>query len=158
VERRGEATFQSEWGGEWKAISFYNRATQNEQLVLQKGHVDPDTPTLVRMHQLAPLTDIFGRQTPRAGMLQKSMEIIGREGAGIIVVLRDNENDMLTRMLQFIDKGGAGMDELRDYGVGAQVLADLGVHDMILLSNTEHSLIALDGYDLAVVGQRPIEA
>jgi len=158
VERRGEATFHSAWGGEWKAISFYNRATQNEQLVLQKGHVDPEVPTLVRMHQLAPLTDIFGRQSERAGLLQKSMEIIGREGAGIIVVLRDNEADMLTRMLQFIDRGGSGMDELRDYGVGAQVLADLGVHDMVLLSNTEHSLIALDGYDLSVVGQRPIEA
>ena len=51
----------------------------------------------------------------------------------------------------------AGMDELRDYGVGAQILAELGVHDMILLSNNAHSLIALDGYGLAVVGQRPID-
>ena len=49
------------------------------------------------------------------------------------------------------------MDELRDYGVGAQILADLGVHDMVLLSNSQHSLVALDGYDLAVVGHKPIE-
>jgi len=49
------------------------------------------------------------------------------------------------------------MDELRNYGAGAQILAELGVHDMILLTNSNHSLIALDGYDLAVVGQRPIE-
>ena len=41
--------------------------------------------------------------------------------------------------------------------MGAQILADLGVHDMILLSNSHHSLIALDGYDLAVVGQRSVE-
>ena len=48
------------------------------------------------------------------------------------------------------------MDELRDYGVGAQILSELGVRDMILLTNTHHSLVALDGYDLAVVGERPI--
>ena len=46
---------------------------------------------------------------------------------------------------------------LRTYGVGAQILAELGVHDMVLLTNSHHSLIALDGYDLSVVGQRPIE-
>ena len=49
------------------------------------------------------------------------------------------------------------MDELRDYGVGAQILADMGVHDMVLLTNTQHSLVALDGYGLAVVGQRSID-
>ncbi len=158
IERRAETTFDSRWGGDWKAISFYNKATQTEQLVLQKGHVDPDKPTLVRMHQMSPLSDTFGKLGARGGLLPRCMEIIGEEGAGIIVVLRGDEPDMLTRMLQH----SAGivqndMDELRNYGAGAQILADLGVHDMILLTNSHHSLIALDGYDLAVVGQRPIE-
>ena len=49
------------------------------------------------------------------------------------------------------------MDELRDYGVGAQILAEMGVHDMVLLSNSHHSLVALDGYGLAVVGERAID-
>jgi len=46
--------------------------------------------------------------------------------------------------------------EQRDYGVGAQILAELGVHDMILLTNTKHSLVGLEGYDLSIVGERPI--
>jgi 3,4-dihydroxy 2-butanone 4-phosphate synthase/GTP cyclohydrolase II len=158
IERRAETTFDSQWGGEWKAISFYNKATQTEQLVLQKGHVSPDQPTLVRMHQLSPLTDTFGKQGARTGLLPRSMEIIGEEGAGIIVILRSTEPDMLTRMLQENAGIASGdMDELRNYGAGAQILADLGVHDMVLLTNSHHSLIALDGYDLAVVGQRPID-
>lgn len=158
VERRAETTFQSQWGGDWKALSFYNKATQTEQLVLQKGHVSPDQPTLVRMHQMAPLSDTFGAQSARSGLLAKSMEIIGEEGAGILVVLRGDEPDMLTRMLHHHAGTAQGdMDELRNYGAGAQILAELGVHDMILLTNSHHSLIALDGYDLAVVGQRPIE-
>ncbi|MBU0657400.1 MAG: 3,4-dihydroxy-2-butanone-4-phosphate synthase, partial [Alphaproteobacteria bacterium] len=158
VERRAETTFQSQWGGDWKAISFYNKATRTEQLVLQKGHVDPDTPTLVRMHQFSPLTDTFGKQGSRAGLLQRSMEIISAEGAGIIVLLHGDEPDILTRMLQQNAGIAVGdMDELRNYGAGAQILAELGVHDMVLLTNSHRSLIALDGYDLAVVGQRPIE-
>jgi len=158
VERRAETSFTSKWGGEWKAISFFNRATQTEQIVLQKGHVDPERPTLVRMHQMSVLNDVFGKEGPRSGVLARSMEIVGQEGAGIIVLLRTDGPDMLTRMLQVsAGQEDANMDELRDYGVGAQILAELGVHDMVLLTNSQHSLIALDGYDLAVVGQRPID-
>jgi 3,4-dihydroxy 2-butanone 4-phosphate synthase/GTP cyclohydrolase II len=157
VERRAEKSFTSKWGGDWKAISFYNRATQNEQLVLQKGHVDPDKPTLVRMHQSAPLSDTFGNVGDRADLISRSMQIIAEEGSGILVLLHSDSSDRLTRILQQDPTAmPGGADELRNYGVGAQLLADLGVHDMILLTNSQHSLIALDGYDLAVVGQRPI--
>ncbi|MDO7835898.1 3,4-dihydroxy-2-butanone-4-phosphate synthase [Sphingobium sp. HBC34] len=158
VERRVATNFTSRWGGEWKAISYYNRATRGEQLVLQKGHVDPDSPTLVRMHQFAPLSDTCGMQGPRESLLQRSMEIIGAEGAGVIVMLRGSEKDILSLTLQRETGVAPGeMDELRDYGVGAQLLAELGVHDMILLTNSHHSLVALDGYDLSVVGHRPID-
>ncbi|MDF0542710.1 3,4-dihydroxy-2-butanone-4-phosphate synthase [Sphingobium sp. H39-3-25] len=160
VVRRAEATFTSRWGGQWKAITFYNKATQTEQIVLQKGHIEADKPTLVRMHQMSPLNDMFGLEGPRGDLLAKSMEIIGREGAGIVVILanRTDDNDMLSRLLQHhAGAPDSGMDELRDYGVGAQILAELGVHDMVLLSNSHHSLIALDGYDLAVVGHQTIE-
>ncbi|MFO1259734.1 MAG: 3,4-dihydroxy-2-butanone-4-phosphate synthase [Sphingomonadaceae bacterium] len=158
IERRTEADFTSRWGGDWKAITFFNSATQSEQLVLQKGHIDPDKPTLVRMHQLSPLTDVFGEESPRAGILARSMEIIGEEGSGLIVAINRRTPDDFSRLLQVRDgTQPRDMDELRDYGVGAQILAELGVHDMILLTNTHHSLVALDGYGLAVVGQRAIE-
>jgi len=158
VEKLTEVSFTSQWGGAWKAMTFFNRASQTDQLVMQKGHIDPDKPTLVRMHQINPLADVFGEDGPRAGMLARSMEAIGKEGAGIIVAINRRTPDYFTRLLQH-EKGTdeSGMDELRDYGVGAQILAELGVHDMILLSNTTHSLVALDGYDLTVVGHRPID-
>ncbi len=158
VERRAEASFISCWGGEWKAITFFNTATQSEQLVLQKGNIDPEQPTLVRMHQLSPLADVFGAEGVRSGLLARSMEVIGAAGSGLIVAINRRGPDDFSRLLQAHSGGEArDMDELRDYGVGAQILAELGVHDMILLTNTQHSLIALDGYGLAVVGQQPID-
>ncbi|MCW2364631.1 3,4-dihydroxy 2-butanone 4-phosphate synthase/GTP cyclohydrolase II [Sphingobium sp. B7D2B] len=158
LERRAEATFTSRWGGEWRAVTFFNRATESEQVALIKGHVTPEQPTLVRMHQVSVFTDIFGEEGPRASLLSRAMEMIADAGAGVIVVINRPSEDRFSRQMKIRtgEASPAGMDELRDYGVGAQILADLGVHDMILLTNSHHNLIALDGYDLAVVEERAI--
>ncbi len=160
VEQRAEASFTSEWGGEWRALTFWNKATGSEQVALVKGRIDPDKPTLVRMHALSPFADVFGEGGPRGGLLRKSMEIIGKEGAGVIVVINRPRPDGYTVALQ--TRSGAippkDMDELRDYGVGATILTELGVQEMILLSNTHHTLIGLDGYGLSIAGTRPIDS
>ncbi|MGN7997771.1 3,4-dihydroxy-2-butanone-4-phosphate synthase [Sphingomonas sp. 22176] len=160
VEQRAEATFTSEWGGEWRALTFWNKATGSEQVALVKGRIDPDKPTLVRMHALSPFADVFGEGGPRGGLLRRSMEIIGAEGAGVIVVINRPRPDGYTVALQ--TRSGAippkDMDELRDYGVGATILTELGVQEMILLSNTHHTLIGLDGYGLSIAGTRPIDS
>ncbi|MFT3965131.1 MAG: 3,4-dihydroxy-2-butanone-4-phosphate synthase [Sphingobium sp.] len=161
VVKRAETRFTSKWGGDWQAVTFFNKATGEETLVLQKGKVDPEKPTLVRMHTLSVFTDILGEENDRAGLLEKSMEIIAARGAGIIVLLNRPMGGNLSKALQFREKIRAGeeppLEELRDYGVGAQILAELGVHDMTLLTNSHYDLIALDGYDLAVVGEQPID-
>ncbi|BAK68364.1 MULTISPECIES: 3,4-dihydroxy-2-butanone-4-phosphate synthase [Sphingobium] len=159
IERRAETTFRSRWGGEWRSVAFFNRATQSEQVALIKGHISPENPTLVRMHQVSMFSDIFGEEGARAGLLARSMELIAEEGAGVVVVINRPDTDRFSRSMRARSAGAEGlssMDELRDYGVGAQILAELGVHDMILLTNSHHNLIALDGYDLSVVGERPI--
>ncbi len=160
IERRSEVSFRSRWGGDWRAISFFNRATQSEQVALVKGHVSSESPTLVRMHQTSLFADIFGEEGPRSGVLGSAMEMIAEEGAGIVVLINRAEPDRFSRTIRARAIGPnesmRTMEELRDYGVGAQILAELGVHDMILLTNSHHNLIALDGYDLSVVGERAI--
>ncbi len=160
VEKRAESRFTSEWGGDWTAITFWNKATETEQVALVKGKVSADQPTLVRMHALSPFSDMFGEGGARGGLLRRSMEIIGEEGAGVVVVINKPRPDQFTMALQA--RAGklkpADMDELRDYGVGATILTELGVHDMILLTNTHHTLVGLDGYGLSIVGERPIDS
>ena len=158
VEKRAEARFISEWGGEWTALTYWNKATGTEQIVLVKVKVDPTRPTLVRMHALSPFADAFGEGGERSGLLRRSMEIIAAEGAGVIVVINRPRADQFTVALQA--KAGLlpqeDMEELRDYGVGAMILTELGVEEMVLLTNTHHTLIGLDGYGLSIVGERPI--
>jgi len=159
VEKRAEARFTSDWGGEWTAFTFWNKATESEQVALVKGRIDPSKPTLVRMHAMSPFSDIFGEGGSRGGLLRRSMEIIGEEGAGVVVVINKPRPDQFSVALQA--RAGTlepkDMDELRDYGVGATILTELGVQDMILLTNTHHTLIGLDGYGLSIVGERAID-
>ncbi len=159
VEKRAESRFVSRFGGTWNAISFHNKATGDDTLALTLGNIDPAKPTLVRMHLLNLFGDIFAEDSPRTGLLQKSMDIIAREGAGVIVVINRMKAGGFTIMTK-AHKGEAApgeMEELRDYGVGAQILAELGVQDMELLTNSHHSLVALEGYGLSIVGERPID-
>jgi 3,4-dihydroxy 2-butanone 4-phosphate synthase/GTP cyclohydrolase II len=73
VEKKLEVRFNSRWGGKWTTITYFNMAKPSEQLVLKKGQIGSEKPTLVRMHQPAPLTDLLG-EMERARLLERSME------------------------------------------------------------------------------------
>ena len=160
VEKRAEMAFESKWGGQWKAMTFFNKATGEESIALVKGKIDPTNPTLVRMHTASYFVDMFGEQSERAGLLSRSMELIAEAGAGVIVVINRPMKDSVTRFMKLRGEGkGAGapeVEELRDYGVGAQILAELGVEEMVLLTNTHHALVGLEGYGLSIVDERAI--
>jgi len=159
VEKLAGTRFESEFGGQWTAHAFHNTATGDETLALTYGHVSADKPTLVRMHSVSIFNDALGEVSPRTGALQRSMQMIANDGAGVVVIINRRFDRVWSRDVEMHAGTGdvSDMDELRDYGVGAQVLTELGVHEMILLTNSHHSLIALEGYGLSIVGERPID-
>lgn len=154
-----ETRFTSRWGGEWAVRAYRNTATGTEQIALVKGRLDVTQPVLVRMHALSPFADVFGEDGDRSRMLQRSMEMIAKEGSGVIVIINRQRADGFTTAVRRHagEQVEVPMEELRDYGVGAMILAELGVHDMILLTNTHHTLVGLDGYGLSIVAERRIE-
>lgn len=158
VERLLDKDFHSEYGGEFKYYVYYNKVEYAEHVAIVKGSVFPDIPTLVRMHSFSLGSDALGSIDAKdAGVLQKSMEMIGTEGSGIIVVIRDTSpTDESNRIKQLRSSPSSPVNELRDYGVGAQILTDLGVRDIILLSNSNRSIIGLEGFGLRVVETRSI--
>jgi 3,4-dihydroxy 2-butanone 4-phosphate synthase/GTP cyclohydrolase II len=159
VEKVQETAFKSVYGGDWRAIVYRNKALGTETMALVKGPIDPEKPTLVRMHTLNMFFDTLGEDSDRRGLLHRSMQMIDDEGEGVVVVINRDVPNRFSAAINFRSGGGgADMNELRDYGIGAQILAALGVHDMILLTNSQHTLIALSGYGLNIVGERPIPA
>jgi 3,4-dihydroxy 2-butanone 4-phosphate synthase/GTP cyclohydrolase II len=157
IERISEERFQSFWGDEWTGISFLNKAVDEENLVLQKGKIDPSKPTLVRIHGFDLFADVLRQKGPRTGLLGRSMRIIAEEGAGVIVLLARRTPGKVSLALDMLRNGREDdMPELRDYGVGAQILAELGIHDMILLTNSHRTLVGLDGYGLSIAEERAL--
>ena len=153
VERAGESTFTSQHGGEWRAINYRSTVDGSVSVVLQKGRVLPDSPTLVRMHRISLFDDVLGRDGDRRDTLQRAMRVIGEDGSGLIVCLMPGQPEQLRREVAGTPGDG---ETLREYGIGAQILADLGVSEMTLLTNSHRNVIGLEGYGITVVGERPI--
>jgi 3,4-dihydroxy 2-butanone 4-phosphate synthase / GTP cyclohydrolase II len=152
VERTSDAPFTSDYGGDWRAITYRNKIDASNSIVLQKGKIDSGKPTLVRMHAISVFADILGQPGPRKRVLQRAMKAIGDAGSGVIVVLMPSGADSLARELS----GDKAEMDLRNYGIGAQILADLGIHEMELLTNSHRNVIGIEGYGINIVGERPI--
>ena len=152
VQCESETTLESSYGGEWSIKTYRNKIDRSVTVVMQKGRVIPGEPTLVRMHGVSMFDDMLGRDGPRKRILQRSMEEIGRQGSGVIVVLMPHDSEAIAQEVS----AQKPSKELRNYGIGAQILADLGVEEMLLLTNSHRNVIAIDGYGLSIVGEVPI--
>ncbi|WP_260483062.1 3,4-dihydroxy-2-butanone-4-phosphate synthase [Sphingomicrobium flavum] len=157
VEEVAESRFTASSGAAWQAHVYRDKATGAEQMALVHGGIDPETPTMVRMHSLDLFADVLGERNARSGQLHGAMRMIEAEGSGVVVALHAASSGSLSRatLLRSGQKVETN-DAMRSYGIGAQILAALGIHDMILLSNSKHSPVGLDGYGLAIVEERPI--
>ena len=147
VERIEEHSFASDYGGDWRMLTYRNTVDGSESYVLQKGQVTPDTPTLARVHPISIFDDLLGKPGPRKRTLQRAMQAVGEHGSGVIVLITGRPAG---------NKGYSEEDEVRNVGVGSQILADLKIEDMILLSNSQPNVVAIEGYGLTIVGTHPI--
>jgi 3,4-dihydroxy 2-butanone 4-phosphate synthase / GTP cyclohydrolase II len=146
VERTGERSFTSDYGGQWRLITYRNTVDGTESYVLQKGHVIDGEPTLARVHPISLFDDLLGQPGPRKRTLQRAMEAVGEHGSGIIVIITQPGPPA---------PSGAE-EEYRNVGIGSQILADLNVNEMILLTNSTPNLVAIEGYGLDIVGHHKI--
>jgi len=158
IERKLSTDFPAIHGGIWQMHIYVNKVAYAEHIALVKGDLSSREPVLVRMHALNVLDDALGSvRSGRAGLLQGAMDVIAKEGRGVVVLLREATSTALSDRVRGFLETGKTVPELRDYGIGAQILFDLGVRDMILLSNVERSIVGLEGYGLTVAERRPIK-
>ncbi len=171
VRRVSEANIPTAYGGVFKIILYDNDVDKFQHIALVKGDIKSDEPILVRVHSECFTGDVLGSMRCDCGeQLHKAMEIIDKEGKGVIIYMRQEgrgiglANKLKAYCLQ--DKGVDTVDaniqlgfapDLRNYGLGAQILVDLGVKKIRLMTNNPKKIKGLEGYGIEMVERVPIQ-
>jgi 3,4-dihydroxy 2-butanone 4-phosphate synthase/GTP cyclohydrolase II len=170
VERVAEANLPTEVG-DFKIAGYRSRLSEEEFVVLYKGELRPDIPTLVRIHSQCLTGDVFGSTKCDCGrQLKHTMELIEQEGCGAIVYQQQEGRGIgiinKIRAYALQDEGADTVEaneqlgfavDLREYRQCAEVLFDMGLCQVRVLSNNPLKIRALEEARLIVVERVAIE-
>lgn len=170
VTMEAEADLPTEFGP-FRILGFSSTTSDEEFVVLVKGELRPDVPTLVRIHSQCLTGDVFhSLKCDCSAQLERSMEMIQEEGLGVIIYQQQEGRGIgiinKIRAYALQDEGadtieanvrlGFAVDE-RKYDQCAEILKVLAVRRVRLLSNNPDKLRALRVAGLEVVERVPLE-
>ncbi len=166
VARVGEAMLPTRHG-EFRMIAFENQLDGESHVALVKGNVEhANAPVLVRMHAHCLAGDVFGGSLCDCQLvLDRSLEIIAREGTGALIYLHqtskgfsvdDEKRLVFHREVRPSATAAHQRKTQRDIGVGAQILSSLNLHAIRLLTNHPKRVAALEGFGISIMEQVPI--
>ncbi|GAB4257209.1 MAG: bifunctional 3,4-dihydroxy-2-butanone-4-phosphate synthase/GTP cyclohydrolase II [Vicingaceae bacterium] len=169
IKREVEVKLPTDFG-DFNLVAYKQTTNDQDHLALVKGTWEKNEPILVRVHSSCMTGDIFGSCRCDCGpQLHKAMEMIEKEGKGVIVYMNQEGRGIgLLNKLKAYKLQENGRDTVeaneelgfkpdqRDYGIGAQILRDLGVSKIRLMSNNPKKRAGLIGYGLEIVENVPL--
>ncbi|HMQ03861.1 MAG TPA: GTP cyclohydrolase II [Pyrinomonadaceae bacterium] len=170
VERVASAKLPTEVG-EFMIAGYRSLTSDEEFVVLYKGEMEPELPTLVRIHSQCLTGDVFGSIKCDCGpQLRKTMEVIEKEGRGAIVYQHQEGRGIgiinKIRAYALQDEGADTVEaneklgfavDARIYKQCAEILFDLGLCNVRVISNNPDKLRALEEAGLRIVERIPLE-
>lgn len=171
VYRLAEADLPTKYGAA-RIMAYGVKYEDQQPVAIVVGDPASRPEPLVRLHSACFTGDLLASLRCDCGdQLQMAMQMIGQEGAGVLVYLpQEGRGIGLVEKIKAYALQDKGMDTVeanialghhvdsRDYGVGIQILKDLGLSKIRLLTNNPKKTDAFiyGGFDLEVVDQVPI--
>ncbi len=170
VTREVEISLPTDWG-QFRVIGYTSAIDGKEHLAFIKGILHPKKPMLVRIHSECLTGDVFHSHRCDCGeQLAASMEQINREGAGVLLYLRQEGRGIgLLNKLKAYALQEQGLDtveanlqlgfpaDLREYETAAHMLRDLGVRKVRLMTNNPDKIKGLERCGLSVNERIPLQ-
>src|ERR1700750_2741125 len=170
VERVSAARLPTETG-EFRIAGYRSKTSDEEFVALYKGEMNPERPTLARIHSQCLTGDVFGSTKCDCGRhLHAAMELIELEGRGAIVYqLQEARGIGIVNKIRAYALQDQGADTVeanelldlpvdsREYRQCAEVLYDLGLCRVRVISNNPLKIKALEEAGLQVVERVSIE-
>ena len=152
VKREAVAKMPTKYGN-FNIVGYQNKTTGEHHVALTMGDVGNGEPVLCRVHSECLTGDVFGSKRCDCGQqLEKAMEMVAKEGRGIILYLRQEG-----RGIGLINKLKAY--ELQEQGLDT-VDANLKLGfpaDMRIMTNNPAKITGLSGYGIEIVERVPIQ-
>jgi 3,4-dihydroxy 2-butanone 4-phosphate synthase/GTP cyclohydrolase II len=170
VEKVAEARLPTEFGT-FRIIGYRSLISNEEFVVLTRGQLRADRPTLVRVHSQCLTGDVFGSTKCECGQqLRSAMKLIAKAGHGAIVYQHQEGRGIgiinKIRAYALQDQGADTIEanrqlgfeaDLRSYDQCAEILFDLGLRRLRLMSNNPEKIRALENFGLKIVERVPLK-
>ena len=156
--------------GDMMILAYKAENFPDEHVALVRGPIDPDTPTLVRVHDQCVTGDVFGSMRCDCGeQKDRALHMIAQEGGVFLYMRQEGRGIGLHNKLRTYELQDRGLDTVdanlalgfpadrRDYGIGMQILRDIGVSKMRLITNNPAKRAGLEAYGLEVVERVSIQ-
>ena len=157
--------------GEFRGYAYESSVDPNPYLALVMGDIDPERPTLVRVHSGCLTGEVMQSLRCDCGnQLHAALDRISQDGHGVLLYIEQEGRSIgLLNKLRAYQLQDLGLDTVeanvelgfhadpREYGIGSQVLVDLGLRKIRLMTNNPAKRAGIDGYGLEVVERVPIE-
>ena len=156
LEEMGSSPVRPPWG-DFRQHVYVDKLSGETHLALVKGSPQPDTETLVRVHEPFSAMDFLQTNPRHSWPLPQALERIQAAEHGVAILLHRTEDGaaLLDRTLPK-GKSQTRQWDSKTYGIGAQILANLHVKKMRVLGQPS-SLTGLTGFGLEVTGFESME-